>query len=378
VTNLINNCGGRNREAYVLANSNKTCKKETGGKSMDDKIAEKILLYLNSMASNLELPYISIDNLRMQIRTGNFSDWDEGSRIAFNKAIRYLIGEGYVYQDPAGYYSITSDGINKAGEIINPPINYTAMAIGQGKKSNDLQILAILIGIISILVAVFGTGTRLFEAKQAGESRAFSGKKYISLSDVYDHKNKKVDTTNLRFYFKELPGDFSYDGIPYTLSDTTSVVETESETSSNPNILIIPAEVKNPLRVHFLINMTYGSTRFTEGEEINGVDICKITLWADKNKKTYSLKAGEDIREWVIGSPDVINSIGDQVKPVWKGTHAQSGLNAVIDHIMLTVPEDWVNDELLYIEIEDRSQELVSSIDPGIIIFGITVEYQNK
>lgn len=196
----------------------------------------------------------------------------------------------------------------------------------------------------------------------------------VPLVNAVDQNQLAVGFTLLSALFVLPPENLTFDNIPFQVSPTSLVVETESQTSANASTIFIPANIYGPRRVDLLINLSYGSPRFTGGQPVVGSQVCRITLYTDHGSKSFSLVAGEELREWVYSSSGVVNSTGSQTRLAFQGQHNPSGQEAGIDQLTLTLPVDWADDTLKLIIIEDLSQELFSSPDPGIMLFAITVE----
>ena len=97
---------------------------------------------------------------------------------------------------------------------------------------------------------------------------------------------------------------------------------------------------------------------------------------ADAGSVSWELEAGSNIREWVIGADGATNTISEDVTPVWRGQHNPGGKDAVIDHLALSVPETLHTGQVQYILIEDLSRQVFNHANPGIVVWGITVEYE--
>ncbi len=338
---------------------------------MESETAIQILLFLYWVCQNRTIPVALISEVRQHLTDPETNThWDEETENTFNSELRYLIGKNYIHQS-VQLLSITSDGVDRAREILNPTPDYNAIAIEEAKKSNRMQILNTAITIIIFMLPAIVTVGGMLLAKLNNTSRLFTVNSVIVLSNVVDINSQPVTSTPLSNWFSQTPENVSFSGIPYDLSQTSQVIETELETSPNPNRAFIPVNISKPLRVHLLINMSYGYSQFS------GQDVCNVILYFENHQtEVIPLKAGGDIREWVYSSSKVVNTVGDHVQPVWKGIHKTSQMEAAIDHIMLTVPDQLTNEKLVAIEIQDRSQELLQSRDPGIVLFGVTVEYK--
>lgn len=345
---------------------------------MKYSMKDRILLYMHAFDEHNELHVCKTDKIwDHMIESNGLNPGYKEVQFSFNEALWHLKESGYINQVHIDVWSLTAKGKDRIEELLHPPFNPARVGIIQGNIQLVFGCISLVIALISIFMAIPGGIGVLLDARSKGESRAFSVKSHILLTGGLDRGKNPVNTIVLNSLVQQPPAGVIFNGIPYHLSGESPVIETESQTSRNPNAVIIPVDIPSPLRVHVLINLSYGSMRYTEGRDFSGLDICNITLYTARVKKTYPLKAGVDLREWVISSSGVINSVGDHVRPVWRGSHFPSGQEVVIDHIMLQLPEDWKDDRLRYIEIEDRSQEFLSTIDPGILVFGITVEHQN-
>jgi hypothetical protein len=197
----------------------------------------------------------------------------------------------------------------------------------------------------------------------------------IPLSTAISQSNSGIVTRPLKEFFAEIPSDFEVSGIKFHLASDSPVIETESQYSSNPAIVYIPVQKDNVVKIHLLMNMSYGAPKWTERKGIAGESIAKVWIVSGKQSVDRELEAGTDIREWVVGGEGVVNTVADYVRPVWTGHHVSSESDAVIDCLILQLSDDWQGKRLDYIGIEDRSMEILGSENPGILVFGITVEY---
>lgn len=269
---------------------------------------------------------------------------------------------------------------------IDPPSSNT--------RGSGLFVLFFLFGITMIFV-IFKTDPELAEAGKAEKPRSssvnpvekvlyaktglkagISNPEYtpLPLVNAVGPDQQAVGFALLSDRFIQPPESLTSDNFPFLVSPSALVVETESETSANPSTIFIYTEIANPTKVGVLINLCYGSPRFNGNQPVAGTVVGRVTLYSDQGSLSFSLVAGEDLREWVFSSLGVVNSTGSQTQLVFKGQHNPSGQEAGIDLLTLTLPAEWADDTLKLIVIEDLSQELFSSPNPGLMIFGITVE----
>jgi hypothetical protein len=197
----------------------------------------------------------------------------------------------------------------------------------------------------------------------------------IPLSAATSQSSGGLSTRPLSYFFAEVPSDSEVDGIQFYLTSDSPVIETESWNSSNPAVVRIPVQKDNVLRIHLLINMSYGAPKYVDNQRLVGEHVARVQLISGEESLDWELEAGRDIREWVIGSEDAVNKVANYVTPILTGTNATWHTSAVIDHLLLQVPNEWQDTRLDYIVIEDRSEEVLGSPNPGILVFGITVEY---
>ena len=294
-------------------------------------------------------------------------EWIEDSFANdFTASIRYLVGKGYV-EEEAAHYRLTSVGLEYAISLLYPTPDYP-------RKSFEAQNIANIIAVISAAVAILGLIALYIQSHPTIPSAGLRSIP-IPLTVAISQAGFNAQTSSLEGWFDQTPTNPSFEGVNFLLSQDSSVIETESQNSANPNRIFIPIQQNNVATIHLLLNLSYANPTYTNGMQIYGTDIVKVSITSgDKEQYYWLLKAGTDIREWVVGSRSAVNTVNNHVKPIWQALHNQSGSSAVIDHIALAIPDEFRNQHLNYIIIEDRSAEVLSSQNPGIMIFGITVE----
>jgi hypothetical protein len=164
--------------------------------------------------------------------------------------------------------------------------------------------------------------------------------------------------------------------MPVPLTKDSVVLEIDSQYSGNPFFIFLPVDISGAVQLHLLMNLSYGSSDYTGGIALEGVDVARIWLFFEEGGQySYDLTAGKDIREWVFAHPNVVHQVDSHVTRVWRAHHIDSREDAAIDDIQLEIPAEWSNSKIKYIGIEDRSKEVFNSPDPGMMVFGVAIEY---
>ncbi len=158
-------------------------------------------------------------------------------------------------------------------------------------------------------------------------------------------------------------GDFIFSGTPFSLSEEVFKSQASGEPHQMyPTSILLPITVPSAYRVHLLINSGNSFIRY------NGAIIGSVSAYCDEKVfKIVDLQLGRDIREWHVA--DNVVSSATNVINVW-----QDGVGH-IDLLSLDLPSACRQSRLTGIEIKDLSINNVNSIDPAVILAGITVEH---
>jgi hypothetical protein len=334
---------------------------------MEYTLADYILFYLNSCAVSDPLRPVPLseinDYLVRNYGANNFRETD------LTSALHYVIEKRYIQEDTF-HYRITAQGQDYIYRATHPkpPI---------GEKSLKAANLGNFLAVISIMVVVFGTIYTISTTRKNSvtTSSLFTQVDPIALTTVVDSNNNQVKLTTLANWFNNPPVNNDLSVVPFYLSNESSVIEIESQDSSNPSVIVIPIKIQNVVKIHLLLNLSYSPSYYTGGVGISGQKICVIHVISNHGQVDYSLVAGQDIREWVTGAKDSVNTIGPDIKTIWTDSMRGSHVTAVIDHQTLEIPQNLRSALINFISIEDTSQSLLNNINPGIVIFGISVEH---
>jgi hypothetical protein len=336
------------------------------------KYFQEIIAYLYDCSQNNSMrhvPYYEIyANVKQSARQDSSFDND------FITSLKYLVGKEFV-EEEAAHYRLTSPGMEYAYSVMYPPVNYPQKSLEAQHTSNTIAVISIIIAVVGLMVGYSIThpgklsGTAM-KNPQAGQKKTFS----IPLSDVITESGANVKTTQLADWFDQSPDNPIIDGVAFLLSSSSSVIETESQNSTNPSLVIIPVQQNDVTKIHLLINLCYSKSTYLNGADVSGNKIASVCVTSGQNQKCWDLVEGTDVRDWVIGSTKPVNPLPDQLNPVWQGHHRNAGTIALIDHLVLNVPDQFASSQLNYIIVQDKSVELFASKNPGIMIFGVTVE----
>jgi hypothetical protein len=342
---------------------------------MSRPVSDVIILYLNYLLHNDSLGYVNGNDLYNHIL-----EYYEAQNlyIEFTSAISYLVDK-HLIEERASHYRLTGYGMDHAYYLNNPPRNYSKMSV-------DLQKGANILAVIAIFVAVFGTIGTMFYTRTRNDASPIQERRVnadtlsipISLSTATDLSGFSVSTKTLDFWFDQTPTNPVDNGVKFLLNATSPVIETESRYSSNSSQIVIPIDKAKVVRIHLLMNLSYSSLTYTNGYQINGVNIASVKILYGGNSEVYTfdLIGGRSIREWVVGGKDVVNTVDNNVIPIWNAHYRDTGVDAVVDHIILYIPEDLLSTTIDQIIIDDKSMELFGLKDPGIMVFGVSVEYK--
>jgi hypothetical protein len=274
-------------------------------------------------------------------------DVDSHSRYTeYLVKIHELKDRGYITEN-VEHYEITPDGRDYLWRV---------------SLSNIIITLATVVVAVLVMMRVFPE----LDVKKIAIKPNSTTITEITLSKAVAANKSPVKTIPITDWFPQVPGNLDV----VDINQNSITIETESSNSNTPNAIFIPVKVRGAKKLHILMNMTYGKS-IINNQPLHGVTICQVGLHSGNLVHKFDLRAGHDIREWVVESTGTVNTVGDHVKPAWENYHRATNRKAVIDHITLEIPENWTDRDIDYISIEDRSWDELSDKDPGILLFGI-------
>lgn len=135
--------------------------------------------------------------------------------------------------------------------------------------------------------------------------------------------------------------------------------------------LELEAPVTQAQRVFVLVNSGATFSRFA-GDRIGSINL----HFSDSSVLSTPLVVGDNIREWQLTAPDVVNHVSSQYVQEVFGTQKAGQDFAVLDMLEIPVPSNLQLLALTAITFTDSSQTEVGSFDPGFFIAGVTVATQ--
>lgn len=335
---------------------------------MSPNYYREITLYLNDVAQTNPMRHVPYNEIYYSVYQWIQPPPPEDSYANdFTASILYLVGRKYV-EEEAAHYRITSFGLELAASLLYPVEDYPKKSLIAQNTSNAIAAISAFVAIVGLIFLYYQSHPRL---PSIGSTNQLIP---VPLAVSITQSGFNAQTSPLENWFDQTPSNLSVDGVDFLLSKDSLVVETESQNSSNPNLIFIPIQNDNVIKIHLLINLSYASPKYINGTEIYGTDVAKIGIISGDKQYYWLLKAGTDVRDWVTGNTSPIDVLGDQIHPIWQAHHRTAGANAVIDKIVLTIPDEFTNLLLNYITIEDMSNTIFNSQNPGIMVFGITIE----
>ncbi len=179
-------------------------------------------------------------------------------------------------------------------------------------------------------------------------------------------------TQSMAELLPEFPiGEYEFGGVTFFLDDpgkvstqTQSTPDEEVDHGLAPETISIPiAPVKGAENVYVLINVGFGVG--FEDKEVGAIQL----QFEDGRDYTIPLVMNVNIREWGVVQP----FRSPDLQEVYRGPN-RFGDDSVVDMLTIPVPPDYKDTLLVAVVLMDKSQELLSSPDPGIFIAGLTVE----
>ena len=274
----------------------------------------------------------------------------------YDNALRYLIYRKFIEQDIETYR------IKTEGKIFYET------------NQSCIAYFIFMLAMVFIIIAVFGFIYSFTTSRSTSNSSFPTPPQFITvpLTDMVDENSHLVALKKLQVFFDRIPDSQSFD-VPFELSADSVVVETGSSNSKNLWHLYLPVDVQGVRKIHLLINLSYTSSNLVNA--VKGQAICRVDFIAENGRKEpIELYAGRNLRDWVIGSNDVVKTVSNPVEKVWTAQKLLTKTKAVIDYLILDIPEGMRQERIKKIEIDDRSWKILENTDPGIVIFGITLE----
>jgi hypothetical protein len=170
-------------------------------------------------------------------------------------------------------------------------------------------------------------------------------------------------------------------GVEFDLPDEQKYFASESSYDGQygrPRIAKLQVEVAQPRTVHFLMALGIGLESFA------GKQVGRIILNFD-NQPSFEmpLVAGHNIRDWCLSNNHAIRTFADpMVRPGYRHeccpndpTLSSSNECSIteVDILSIDLDKSYQGTTLNEIVIEDLSRDTVGSLDPQLLLFGISV-----
>ena len=189
-----------------------------------------------------------------------------------------------------------------------------------------------------------------------------------------------IGNAYLRNLYLNLPdGDARLDGIPFLIARDTLYFDTNEQIryylprqdGGKEVEMPLTEPIANVKKVHFLINS--GNSKCVYA----GQKIGEIVLRFDNVYPiSIDLILGHKIREWAVGNQgDLVRELTDSsVRLAWQGMNKQ-GVNAVMDHLEVTIP-DAINNAILekIIFVHMPTRHATDSLGVHYLVLAVTVE----
>lgn len=189
-----------------------------------------------------------------------------------------------------------------------------------------------------------------------------------------------IGNANLRDLYLDPPiGEVHFNNIPFQIPSGALFFDTNAQiryylpqVDGGKEVDLRPSiPIANIKKVHFLIN-SGNSKRVYVNQKIGEVKL----LFSNVHPISIDLILGYNIREWAVGNQgDYVREIsGLSVQMAWQGMNKQ-GVNAVIDHLEIMVPDAIRNAVLEKIVfIHRRTHHATDSLGVQYIVLAVTVE----
>jgi len=130
--------------------------------------------------------------------------------------------------------------------------------------------------------------------------------------------------------------------------------------------LPVPSDARSALAVQILVNLDAMSADFS-GEKVGEVGL----TWQNGAEQTVDLVAGSNVRGWLLSdSNGPLQDAGSH--EVYRGQDVY-GRTAVIDSLTLVADPSVRDFGLAKVTIRDTSFDTADSLDPGLVVRGVTV-----
>jgi serine/threonine protein kinase len=172
-------------------------------------------------------------------------------------------------------------------------------------------------------------------------------------------------------YARPPSGDVTLGNVPFSLNGTAFKSQAEpAPNNSFPEQAALTLNVPHPEQVHVLITAGNAFTRW------RGKTVGRITLQFDNaSPLEIDLVLGKNLREWHAANNVISTAAG--VTEVWHGEIAgHADLTGTLDLLTIEVPPDRRSATLTGIQFEDLSQPRLGSLDPSLIVAGVTAAHR--
>ena len=307
----------------------------------------------------------------------------------FARSLTQLIAENHVYELES-HFHLTSSGVEKASNMLEDGnmVRFEQISSRQIQGSEPISQIGILLSIAALLVAaVYLFVSRTVQNSNNEVKNPAYGPLLPENKDELTEfiplnleQATQIDGSDLNMYaiqdlFVIPPMRSVNDILPYIpLEPGDGMIETQCEHSSNPPTVVIGFEPERVSRIHLLINLSNTHLDYLEGHDLSGEQVARIRLVYTNGEYGWDLKAGEDLRDWIAGADGVISFTNPPGIPAWEGRHYPSNRFAVMDYQLLEVPENLKGQQAGFLVIEDLSVGEIGNINPGIMLWGITIE----
>lgn len=157
-------------------------------------------------------------------------------------------------------------------------------------------------------------------------------------------------------------------GVPFDVGWT---ITTEHQTF--PSSITLAVAFKNPKNVYLLWQGGWAYTQYS-GQMVGEVSLS----FASGGPLIIPVILGDNIRDWTISDQDAVNTAtSPMLQEAWRGREFDvdcqppfSGREGRMDMLTIDLPESYLGDELVNIEIKDTAPG-----DPAIHLNGVTVRY---
>jgi serine/threonine-protein kinase len=179
------------------------------------------------------------------------------------------------------------------------------------------------------------------------------------------------DIVNSEMDFSTPPrGDVTWEGVNFRIG--RQIFRSQASATPNnrfPTRVSLDLFIPRAYRVYLLLNSWNGFEQYSE--QVIGQIIARCN---DTPLPVRELQLGRDVREWYAS--DAVVSTAAQVQEAWSGVVASNpDLSGYIDMLTVELPATCQEGRLNGLEIVDTSTETANSLDPGLNLVAVTVEY---